>query len=296
MKEDSARMALEKVSFNANALVPKEMAHKAEAAGVAKATLGPLRIAILAGAFIALGAVFATTVTTGSTLSFGLNKLLGGLVFCLGLILVVGAGAELFTGNNLIVMAWAAGRVTTWQLLRNWVIVYIGNFVGSVLTAVMMFFSQQYKFANGALGQNALNIANGKVNLEFGQAIVLGIMCNALVCLAVWLCMGARSATDKILAIIFPITAFVAAGFEHSVANMYFIPMGLLIKAGAPAEFWTGIGNTAVSYPSLTWSNFVLRNLLPVTIGNIVGGAVMVGLAYWFIYLRPTWTGAVSGD
>lgn len=283
------------MGFNVDALVPKEMAHKAEATGVAKAKLGPLRmfaLAILAGAFIALGAIFATTVTTGSTLSFGLTKLLGGLVFCLGLILVIGAGAELFTGNNLIVMAWADGKVSTGQLLRNWVIVYLGNFVGSVGTAVIMLFSKQYTFANGALGQNALNIANGKVNLEFGQALVLGIMCNALVCLAVWLCMGARSATDKILAIIFPITAFVAAGFEHSVANMYFIPMGLFIKAGAPADFWAQIGSTAVSFTNLTWGNFFLRNLLPVTIGNIIGGALMVGLVYWFIYLRPTWTGA----
>ena len=292
-------MTTEHIGFNVDALVPKAMAHKAEAAGVAKATLGPFRmfaLAVLAGAFIALGAIFATTVTTGSTLSFGLTKLLGGLVFCLGLILVVGAGAELFTGNNLIVLAWADRKITTWQVLRNWIIVYLGNFVGSVATAVMMFFSRQYTFANGALGQNALNIANGKVNLEFGQALVLGIMCNALVCLAVWLCMGARSATDKILAIIFPITAFVAAGFEHSVANMYFIPMGLLIKAGAPAEFSQGIGSTLVSYPSLTWGNFFLVNLLPVTIGNIIGGALMVGLAYWFIYLRPSWTGAQSFD
>jgi formate transporter FocA len=283
------------IGFNADALVPKEMAHKAEASGVAKATLGPLRmfaLAVLAGAFIALGAIFATTVTTGSTLSFGLTKLLGGLVFCLGLILVVGAGAELFTGNNLIVMAWADGKVTTGQVLRNWVIVYVGNFVGSLGTVVIMLFSKQYTFANGAIGQNALNIANAKVNLEFGQALVLGILCNALVCLAVWLCMGARSATDKILAIIFPITAFVAAGFEHSVANMYFVPMGLLIKAGAPADFWTKIGTTAASFQNLTWGNFFVRNLLPVTIGNIIGGALMVGLVYWFIYLRPTWTGA----
>jgi formate transporter FocA len=287
------------VGFNADALVPKEMAHKAEASGVAKAKLGPLRmfaLAVLAGAFIALGAIFATTVTTGSTLSFGLTKLLGGLVFCLGLILVIGAGAELFTGNNLIILAWADGKVTTRQLLRNWVIVYLGNFVGSLGTAVMMLFSKQYTFANGTLGQNALNIANAKVNLDFWQALVLGIMCNALVCLAVWLCMGARSATDKILAIIFPITAFVAAGFEHSVANMYFIPMGLLIKASAPAEFWTKIGVTADAYPNLTWGSFLLRNLLPVTIGNIIGGALMVGLVYWFIYLRPTWTGAQAGD
>ncbi|MCA9954155.1 MAG: formate transporter FocA [Anaerolineales bacterium] len=285
--------------FNFDALVPRDMARKAERTGVAKATLGPFRIfalAVLAGAFIALGAIFATTATTGSTLSFGLNKLLSGLVFCLGLILVVGAGAELFTGNNLIVMAWADGKITTRQLLRNWSIVYVGNFVGSVATAVMMLWSKQYTFANGAIGQNVLNIANAKVNLAFGQALVLGVMCNALVCLAVWLCLGGRSATDKILSIIFPVTAFVAAGFEHSVANMYFIPMGLLVKNTAPADFWSQIGSSADAFANLTWSNFFLRNLLPVTLGNIIGGALMVGLAYWFIYLRPTWTGAPSID
>ena len=275
------------------------MARKAETSGVAKATLGPLRmfaLAVLAGAFIALGAIFATTVTTGSTLPFGLTRLLSGLAFCLGLILVVGAGAELFTGNNLIVMAWADGKVTTWQLLRNWSIVYVGNFVGSVATAVMMLWSKQYTFANGVLGQNALNIANAKVNLAFGQALVLGILCNALVCLAVWLCLGGRSATDKILSIIFPITAFVAAGFEHSVANMYFITMGLLVKSSAPAEFWSQIGSSADAFANLTWGNFFLHNLVPVTLGNIIGGALMVGLVYWFIYLRPTWTGAPSID
>lgn len=285
--------------FNFDALVPRDMARKAERTGVAKATLGPFRIfalAVLAGAFIALGAIFATTATTGSTLPFGLNKLLSGLVFCLGLILVVGAGAELFTGNNLIVMAWADGKITTRQLLRNWSIVYVGNFVGSVATAVMMLWSKQYTFANGAIGQNVLNIANAKVNLAFGQALVLGVMCNALVCLAVWLCLGGRSATDKILSIIFPVTAFVAAGFEHSVANMYFIPMGLLVKGTAPASFWSQIGSSADAFANLTWSNFFLRNLLPVTLGNIIGGALMVGLAYWFIYLRPTWTGAPSID
>lgn len=282
------------VGFNFDALVPRDMARKAERTGVAKATLGPFRIfalAVLAGAFVALGAIFATTVTTNSTLPFGLNKLLSGLVFCLGLILVVGAGAELFTGNNLIVMAWADNKITTRQLLRNWSIVYVGNFVGSVATAVMMLWSKQYTFANGALGQNVLNIANAKVNLAFGQALVLGIMCNALVCLAVWLCLGGRSATDKILSIIFPITAFVAAGFEHSVANMYFIPMGLLVKNTASTDFWNQIGSSADAFANLTWGNFFLRNLLPVTLGNIIGGALMVGLAYWFIYLRPTWTG-----
>jgi formate/nitrite transporter len=214
-------------------------------------------------------------------------KLLGGLVFCLGLIAVVVAGAELFTGNNLIIMAWADGRISLGQLLRNWAIVYAGNFVGSVATVVVMFLSRQYTFAGGALGANALGTAAAKCNLDFLQAIALGIMCNALVCLAVWLTVSARTTTDKILAIVFPITAFVAAGFEHSVANMYFIPMGLVIKGFAPASFWTSIGQSPADYGSLTWVAFFLRNLLPVTIGNIIGGVGFVGLVYWFIYLRP---------
>ncbi len=280
--------------FSIDALVPKEMAKKAEGIGVAKVNLGPLRmfaLAILAGAFISLGAIFATTVTTGGgDLPFGVARLLGGLVFCLGLILVIGAGAELFTGNNLIVMAWAARKVTTGNLLRNWTIVYIGNFVGSISTAIILFLSDQWLFGGGAIGLNALNIANHKVNLGFGQAIILGVLCNALVCLAVWLSIGARTATDKILAIIFPITAFVAAGFEHSVANMYFIPIGLFIKGGAGADFWGQVGKTPADFAELTWGNFLLANLLPVTIGNIIGGVVLVGLVYWFIYLRPSWT------
>jgi formate transporter len=281
--------------FNLDALVPKEMAAKSETVGVSKVNLGPLRmlaLAILAGAFIALGAIFATTATAGTagTLPYGISKLVGGLVFCLGLILVVGAGAELFTGNNLIVMAWASGRVTTGALLRNWVIVYAGNFIGSIFTAVLLVVSKQYTFGSGAIGLNALNIAQTKVGYDFLQAVALGILCNALVCLAVWLAIGARSATDKILAIIFPISAFVAAGFEHSVANMYFIPVALFIKGGASDAFWSAIGSSPADYAALTWGSFFVNNLLPVTIGNIIGGSLMVGLVYWFIYLRPTWT------
>ncbi len=280
--------------FNIDALVPKDMAAKAENVGVAKANLGPLRmfaLAVLAGAFIALGAVYATTATTGAAgvLPFGITKLVGGLVFSLGLILVVGAGAELFTGNNLIVMAWASHKVSSGALLRNWVIVYAGNFAGSVLTAVLMFASKQYAFSQGAIGLNVLNTAQAKVGYDFFQALALGILCNALVCLAVWLAFGARSAADKILAIIFPISAFVAAGFEHSVANMYFIPIALFVKGGAPDSFWSAIGSTPADYASLTWGSFLVNNLLPVTIGNIIGGSVMVGLVYWFIYLRPNW-------
>ncbi|MDJ0924154.1 MAG: formate transporter FocA [Acidimicrobiia bacterium] len=267
------------------------MARKAEKVGVAKVNLDApslFALAVLAGAFIALGAIFATTVTTGaSSLPFGVAKVLGGSAFCLGLILVIAAGAELFTGNNLIVMAWAGGKVSTKRLLYNWVVVYIGNFVGSVLTAYMMFLSRQYLFGDGQLGLNVLTTANAKTGLDFGQAIVLGIFCNALVCLAVWLSFSARSLTDKILAVLFPITAFVAAGFEHSVANMYFIPTGLFVKGGAVAEFWATTGSTASEFANLTWTNFLLANLVPVTIGNIIGGVGLVGLVYWFIYRRP---------
>lgn len=281
-----------KPTITFDSLLPPAMAHKAEDVGVAKANLATTTmffLSVLAGAFIAMGAIFATTVTAGASgvLSYGVTRLLGGLVFCLGLILVIVAGAELFTGNNLIVMAWASGKVTTAKLLRNWVIVYVGNFVGSIATAYLMFMSKQYTFGGGVIGANALATANAKAGLEFGQALVLGIFCNALVCLAVWLCLSARTTLDKIAAIIFPITAFVAAGFEHSIANMYFIPVGLFIKGGAAATFWETAGVTAEQYANLTWGNFFLNNLIPVTLGNIIGGAVMVGLVYWYIYQRP---------
>jgi formate transporter FocA len=274
-----------------DALLPAEMAAKAEQIGVKKAHLNGISmfvLAVLAGAFISLGAIFATTVSAGSAgvLPYGVTRLLTGLVFTLGLILVVVGGAELFTGNNLIVMAWASRKVQTRDLLRNWLIVYAGNFVGALATAAIMFLSEQYSFGGGAVGATALSIASAKTSLGFVQAIALGIMCNALVCLAVWLCFSARSTTDKILAIVPPIAAFVAAGFEHSIANMYFIPIGLFIKAGAPAPFWTLIGKTAADFPGLTWDGFLINNLLPVTIGNIVGGALMVGAVYWFVYLR----------
>lgn len=285
-----------------DALLPAEMAAKAESIGVKKANLdlaSMFALAVLAGAFIALGAIFATTVSAGAfvvtmadgatatvALPTGLQRLLGGVVFSLGLILVVVGGAELFTGNILIVMAWANGKVHTRLLGLNWLVVYAGNFVGAVGTAVLMLWTRQYEFSGGQLGLQALTIANTKSGLEFWQAVALGILCNALVCLSVWLTYSARSTTDKILAIVPPITAFVAAGFEHSVANMYFIPMAIMIKAAAPAPFWEAIHKTPTDFANLTWTNFLVRNLIPVTIGNIIGGAVLVGAAYWFIYLR----------
>jgi formate transporter len=271
-----------------DALLPQEMAGKAEALGMKKAGLPfwqLFALAVLAGAFIGLGAMFATVVAAGSSvLPYGVARLLVGLVFCLGLILVVVAGAELFTGNNLIAMAWASGKVSTIALLRNWGIVYLGNFVGSLGTALLVFLGKQYTFGSGTLGEAALKIAAGKMNYGFVQAVALGILCNALVCLAVWLTYSARSTAGKILAIIFPTSAFVAASFEHSVANMYFIPYALFIKAIDPA-FITSLEDK-VSLTNLTWGRFLFNNLLPVTIGNIIGGAGLVAIVYWFIYLR----------
>lgn len=272
-----------------DSLMPDKMAEQAEEAGIKKANRSFSKtfvLAILAGAFISFGAIFATTVTAEISLSPSFTKLIGGVAFSLGLILVIVGGAELFTGNNIIVMAWANKRIRTVQVLRNWSIVFLGNFVGAVSIAVLMYFSLQYSSGNGAIGAKALSIAEAKCSLGFTQAIVLGILCNTLVCLAVWLCYSAKRTSGKILAIIFPITAFVAVGFEHSIANMYFIPKALFIKSSASPEFWTKINASPELYENLTWNNFLFNNLIPVTIGNIIGGAVLVGLVYWFVYLK----------
>ena len=273
-----------------DALLPAEMAARAEQAGVKKAHLDGVAmfvLAVLAGAFIALGAVVSTTVVAGAgELPYGIVRLLAGVVFSLGLILVIVGGAELFTGNTLILIAWASGKVPMRVLLWSWGVVYAGNLVGALATVVLIFVSGQYTFGGGAVGLAALATAAAKTQLGWLQAFALGVLCNALVCLAVWLTFSARTTTDRILAIMPPITAFVAAGFEHSIANMYFVPIGILIRGGAPADFWAAIGRTAADYPSVTWSAFVAGNLIPVTLGNIVGGGVLVGAVYWFVYLR----------
>jgi formate/nitrite transporter len=286
-----------------DAIMPAAMALRAEETGIKRIAADPLTrftLSVLAGAFIAFGAIFATTVMAGgielsapdgawagsARLPYGIVRLLGGLAFSLGLILVVIGGAELFTGNNLIVMAWASGKVRTRDLLQNWMVAFAGNFVGAFMTAVLAFYSTQYSFGGGAVGLTALSTAHAKTSLAFIPAMTLGILCNALVCLGVWMCYSARTSIDRILTIIPPIAAFVAAGFEHSIANIYFIPMGLLIKSGAPESFWKAIGKTPADFPNLNWSNFLVGNLLPVTIGNIIGGSIMVAAVYWFVYLR----------
>jgi formate/nitrite transporter len=275
-----------------DALLPAEIAAKAEDLGVRKAAAPALPtfvLAVLGGAFIALGAVFSTAASAGAggAVPYGIQRLLAGTVFSLGLLLVVVGGAELFTGNNLIVMAAAGGRITLAALLRNWVIVLAGNFAGAAATAAVVFLGGQYRFGDGAVGLAALATAEHKCALDFSSAFFLGVMCNALVCLAVWLSYGGRSVTDKAVAVLPPIAAFVTAGFEHSVANMYFVPAALMIKAGAPEAFWAAVGRGPESFPHLTWSAFLTGNLPAVTLGNIVGGAGMVGLVYWFVYLRP---------
>ncbi len=274
-----------------DAFIPKEMAQRAEDLGVQKANLDALSmflLAVLAGAFIALGAVFATVTGTGlsDTLPFGIARVVPGIAFCLGLILVVVAGAELFTGNHLIVMAWASRKISTARLLRNWGLVYAGNFTGAVMTALLTFLAGVHELGEGQVGLSAMRIASHKLNLGWGQGFFLGVLCNALVCLAVWLCLSARSTTDKVLSILFPISAFVAAGFEHSIANMYFVPAAIFIRSWSPSSFWTAIEVTNASYDTLAWGRFLARNLVPVTLGNIVGGSVFVGLVYWVIYLR----------
>ena len=257
-----------------DAYAPAQIAMRVREVGVTKAAMPVLTmfaLAVLAGAFIALGALFYTvTMTTGSeaAVPFGLLRLAGGVAFSLGLGLVVVGGAELFTGNNLIAMAWASGRVATQQIMRNWGWVYLGNLVGA---AALVWLAGIQSMGDGAVGETMVQIARSKIALDPVSAVARGILCNVLVCLAVWLCMGARSVTDKILAIVFPITGFVACGFEHSVANMYFLPVGIALAAGGPAPL-SVLG--------------VLSNLALVTMGNVLGGTILVALVYWLVYLR----------
>jgi formate/nitrite transporter len=255
-----------------DAYTPKQVAERVENAGVAKARASAISVGLLsglAGAFISLGGMFYLVVTTGSTLGVGPTKLLGGLAFSLGLILVVIAGAELFTGNNLVAMAWASGRVRFSELVRNWVLVYLGNVAGCLGTVALLYLAGTHELADGSLGDRAVAIGLAKSELSLGTAFARGVLCNVLVCLAVWLAMAGRSVTDKILAIVFPITAFVAAGFEHSIANWFFLPYAWLLDGEASM----GLAGAA-------------QNLVVVTLGNIFGGTLLVAGVYWVAYLR----------
>jgi formate transporter len=267
--------------YGSDAYAPSEIAQRIESVGVAKArmaTLPLLMLGTLAGAFIGLGAMLFVLVKSDASLGFAASAILGGLVFSLGLLLVVVAGAELFTGNNLLAMAWAGGRITSTELLRNWCLVCLANFVGAASLAVLVFASGHTELNGGAIGRQVVSIALAKQDLPVWQAFFRGVLCNVLVCMAVWMAMAGRSVADKAVAVIPPIMAFVAAGFEHSIANMYLMPLAMLIQhTGAPLPSGESL---------LTWTS-MFANLMPVIAGNLLGGSVLVGLTYFVIYGRP---------
>jgi formate transporter len=272
-----------------DALLPPEMALACEAAGAGKAkrdAITLLLLGVLAGAFIAMGAIFMTVVLTGTgDFPWGVARLLAGLVFSLGLILVVVGGAELFTGDTLMVIACASRKISVAALLRAWMLVYAGNIAGAIATAAIVFMSGHHGMAGGGLGQTALTIASAKAGLPTVELFFLAVLCNVLVCLAVWMTFGARSTTDKVMVIVPPIAAFVAAGFEHSIANLYLLPYGLALKAWAEPEFWQAIGKMPADFAGLT-VGATIHNVVVSTIGNLIGGSILVGAVYWFVYLR----------
>lgn len=265
--------------FGADAFSPKEISERINNIGIVKVKLpllSSVMLGILAGAFIGLGALYFVLIKSDASLGFAIGQVLGGVAFSLGLILVIVAGAELFTGNNLLVMAWAHGKISTYDLLRNWIVVCLANFIGAAGLAVLVFLSGHTDMNNGAVAEQYINIAIAKTNLPFWSAFFKGVLCNILVCMAVWMACAGRSVIDKVVVIVFPISAFVAAGFEHSIANMYFIPLAML-------EQHFGSSDLAVSL--VTWSGF-LNNLIPVIMGNLVGGSLFVALVYYIIYRR----------
>lgn len=262
--------------YGSDAYAPAQIAQRIESVGVSKArlpTLPLLMLGVLAGAFIGLGAMLFVLVKSDATLGFAASAVSGGLVFSLGLLLVVVAGAELFTGNNLLAMAWADGRIRSAEVMRNWVLVCLANFVGAAGLALLVYASGHTGLNGGAVGQTVVKIALAKQDLPPVQAFFRGVLCNVLVCMAVWMAMAGRSVMDKAVAVVPPIMAFVAAGFEHSIANMYLMPLAMLLQ-----HFGTLADTTPV-----TWGG-MLGNLLPVIAGNLVGGSVLVGLTYHVIY------------
>ena len=269
-------------------LAPGGVAKAIIGVGKAKTSLSVMQmviLGILAGAFIGFGSELATMVSFDMSkfLGVGFAKFIFGSVFSVGLILVVIAGAELFTGNNLIFVGVLTGDVKFSKMLNNWFWVYVANFIGSLLLVWIMYATGLWKTGDFGVGAKALAIANGKVNLAWGAAFARAIGCNWLVCLAVWLAVASKDVVGKIFAIYFPIMAFVASGFEHSIANMYFIPMGILLKTNADVVAAAGLTDKLAN---LTWGGFFVSNLIPVTLGNIVGGALFVSALYWAVYLK----------
>lgn len=269
-------------------LSPAQMAKVAEDIAYSRVTGRALKsflLGLTAGAYIAVGFVFFITTQVGAAeMPWGMAKLVGGVAFSTGLVLVVLTGAELFTGSTLTLTARASGRITWAQMLRNWGIVYVANFLGALTIVGLIYAAGTWRAADGEWGAVVLTTSLAKVDHSFVEAFALGVLCNLMVCLAVWAAYSGRTTTDKILAIILPIALFVATGFEHSVANMFMIPLGLLLKHTAGDAFWTSTGLAPTDFADLTWGAFLVDNLVPVTLGNIVGGGLMVGIMYWTIF------------
>lgn len=274
-----------------NEMLPHNIAEKAGEIAYKKAIKSPLSafyLAITAGMFIAIAFVFYITVTTGAqALPWGIKNFIGGIAFSLGLLLVVVVGGELFTSSTLTLIAKASRRITTMQMLKNWVIVYFGNYVGATFLVALIFLSGLYNADHGQWGLNVLNVSQHKLHHTFIEAVALGTLCNIMVCLAIWMAFGATTITDKMFAVLLPVAMFVASGFEHSIANMFMVPMGIMIQNYASPEFWVAIGRSASEFSDINASNFIINNLIPVTIGNIIGGGVIIGLMHWMIHLRP---------
>ncbi|WP_257282833.1 formate transporter FocA [Endozoicomonas sp. SESOKO1] len=274
---------------NYGAVPPAEMAKLAEQAAIGKAKKHPevtVILAIMAGVFVAIAGMFYSVVMAGAQgMPYGMSKLVGGIVFSTGLMLVVLCGAELFTSSTLLLMGKATGKLKFRNIVKNWGLVYVGNFIGSIFFALLIIGGGVWEGGNGQVGLSSMYIAKAKLGYPFFQALILGILCNLLVCLTYWMSLSARTAAGKMMACILPVAAFVVAGFEHSVANMYLLPVGYMIKSLAGPEFWQAIGYTAADFDVINLGN-IFMNLLPVTIGNIIGGGVMVGLSKWFVHLR----------
>lgn len=278
--------------YNASidALDPYQMASKAEKMMVSKVQKPFSKVFIAStygGFFIGLAFVFYTLVTTGSSaMPYGMAKLIGGICFSMGLMLVVVCGADLFTSTTLTFIARESNKITWIQLFKNWIFVYIGNFIGALFLVFLVYMSGHPWGADGQIAVNYMDIVEHKLHHTFIEAVALGILCNVMVSLGVWLCFSCRTSADKVLVLLLPIAMFVACGFEHCVANMYEIPMGILIRTTTAPEFWVAHGINISAYSDLTWVDFILHNLIPVTIGNIIGGALLIGWGNWLLFLR----------
>ena len=274
---------------------PEEIARQVALTGASKAramVASTMMLSVMAGAFIAFGGLFASTVAVESGLGAGPTRLIAGASFTLGLYLVVVTGAELFTGNNLMIVTLLGGQIKLLDVARNWIIVYLGNLVGALIVVLLVYYSQWWAQGDYSFAARSIETANDKVSLSFETALIRGVLANILVCLAVWMAAAGRTLTDKLLAVLLPITAFVAAGFEHSIANMYFTPVGLLISGDADAFNATGLSNSDIADLNL---GGVINNLVAVTIGNMIGG-VMVGIANWVVHLRRRVVNALHSD